>query len=66
MPEPKPLTEAQRRIFIGMLVLGIVVIVIGIILSSSNVAGVIVGGVLGMGGALLGMSLIQLFHRPDR
>jgi hypothetical protein len=66
MPEPKPLTEAQRRIFMGILVLGIVVIVIGIILSSSNISMAIVGGVLGMGGAMLGMGLIQLFHRPDR
>ncbi|HEY6249370.1 MAG TPA: hypothetical protein VI685_05385 [Candidatus Angelobacter sp.] len=65
--EPKPLTPAQKRNYILVLVAGIVTIGIGIAVSiSDDSARFLPGGLLGGGGAMLAMGLIGLFHRPDR
>jgi hypothetical protein len=65
--EPKPLTAGQKRGYIIGLVAGIMLIGIGIAVSmNDNSPGFLTGGILGMGGSLLAIGLIGLFHRPDR
>ena len=65
--EPKPLTPGQKKSYIILLVVGIVIVTIGITVSINNEgARFLPGALLGMGGGMLGISLIGLFHRPDR
>lgn len=65
--EPKPLTPAQKRNYILLSIAGVVIIGIGITVSVNERGGrFLPGAILGMGGAMLGIGLIGLFHRPDR
>jgi hypothetical protein len=66
MAKPPPLTPGQKKGFRIFLIVGLVVLGIGTYLSSTDVAGFIVGGTLGGGAAMTTMALIQLFYRPDR
>lgn len=65
--EPKPLTSAQKRNYILLLIGGVVTVGIGITVDLNHIGWrSLPGGILGMGGAMLGIGLIGLFHRPDR
>ena len=49
-----------------MLVVGAVLLVAGIVMSINNDAVWLTGAVCGLGGSMLGISAIALFHPPDR
>lgn len=63
---PKPLTPLQKRVYAVLMALGIVVIGLTFYLSDSNLPGFVIGGMAGVGGSLLAMGAMMLFHRPDR
>ncbi len=66
MPEPKPLSAQQKKIFVGILVLGVVLVAVGVWMSVNNDTMWLTGAVLGAGGSMLAMGGIALFHPPDR
>lgn len=66
MPEPKPISAQQKKVFVGMLVVGAIVLALGIWMSMNNDAMWLTGAVCGLGGSMLGIGGIALFHPPDR
>ena len=57
-PGPKPLPPIQKRIFVGLGILGLILLPLGFYIH--------VGRLVGGGSALILVSALNLFYRPDR
>ena len=69
MAQPPPLSPAARRLMIGSLVLGIVVMVvegIHVILAKDSDIGIVDAMIGSVAAAMIAFGAINLFHRPDR
>lgn len=64
---PQPLTPIQKRIFIVLGIIGLIILGFGIYVANyKDWPDLVNGGLLGAGGGMTAISAMMLFHRPDR
>ena len=66
MPPPKPLTDKEKTIMRVLGAVGILVLCVGIYVSTTDANTFVIGALLGGGASMVTMALMQLYYRPDR
>ena len=64
--KPRPISKLHKWIYSMIAAVGLVLVVLTFYLMDSNLPVFVIGGMAGGGGAMLAMSFMMLFHRPDR